>query len=183
MKKYLAVMVMAAMVFMAASAWAACTQAIPTQAKALMLEGAFQKSHTYKIAYYTDTATWSASTTAYSATNEVSGTNYTAGGFTLASNVVAQSGTTAFLDFADNVQSTITFTTASTCAMIYDSSLNNSSCTANITPWNCCTGNGTGTCTNSALWIGTFSSVQPNAGTLTATFPTPDSSNAIVRIQ
>jgi hypothetical protein len=184
MKKILAVMLMAVMVLMASvSAQAACTGAIPTQAKALMLEGAFTKAHTYKLAFYTDSATWSATTTAYSATNEVSGTNYSAGGWTLDSLSVTTSGTTAFMDFADEVNNTVTFTAASTCAMIYDSSISNSTCSASGTPWTCCTGSGTGTCTNAAIWIGTFSAIQPSAGTVTATFPTPDASNAIIRVQ
>jgi hypothetical protein len=165
-----------------ASADAACTQAIPTQAKGLFLTGGMISTHTYKIAFYQTTATWDATTTAYSATNEITGTNYSAGGYSLAGFVVASSGTTAYVDFTDNVQNNITFNQASTCAVIYDSSLTNASCTGTNAPYFGCTGAGTGTVANAAIYVGTFTSVQPSAGTLTTTFPTPDSSNAILRI-
>ena len=56
---------------------------------------------TFKIALYTSSATLDASTTAYSATNEVSGTGYTAGGNTLTNIEPTSSGTTAYLDFSD----------------------------------------------------------------------------------
>lgn len=166
-----------------AAAQAACTGAIPTSAKANWLGGLFQKSDTYKIAFYTDTATWGASTAQYSATNEVSGTNYPAGGFTLDSIAISTSGTAGIIDFADEVNNTITFTAASTCAMIYDDTAADTSCTASGVPWACCTGSGTGTCANAVIWVGTFTSIQPTAGTLTVTFPTADGTNAIVQIR
>lgn len=162
---------------------AACTTAFPTQAKGLMLSGAFQKSHTYKAAFYTSTAAFDATTAAYTATNEVSGTGYTAGGFTLSGLTYGTSGTTQWIDFADLSASNVTFSAASTCVMIYDDTLANSSCTAAGAPYQCCTGSTTGTCTDAALYVGAISSTQPTAGTLTGTFPTPDATNAIVRIQ
>ena len=166
-----------------AVAQAACTGAIPTSAKANWLGGLFKKADTYKIAFYTDTATYSASTAQYSATNEVSGTNYSAGGFTLDNPAISVSGTAGIVDFDDEVNNTITFTSQSTCAMIYDSTASNSTCSASGTPYACCTGSTTGTCANAAIWIGTFSYIQPSAGTLTVTFPTADGTNAIVQLR
>jgi hypothetical protein len=56
----------------------------------------------FKLALYTSSATLDATTTAYSVTNEASGTGYSAGGGTLTVSAVPQaSGTTAILDFAD----------------------------------------------------------------------------------
>jgi len=59
------------------------TTAICNSFKQEILEGVHASADTYKIALYTDAATLGAATTAYSATNEVSGTGYTAGGETL----------------------------------------------------------------------------------------------------
>jgi hypothetical protein len=74
---------------------------------------------TFKIALYTSSATLNASTTAYSATNEVSGTGYTAGGETLTSIAPTSSGTTAYLDFSDVTWSASTITARG--ALIYNS--------------------------------------------------------------
>lgn len=75
---------------------------------------------TIKIALYTSSATLDASTTAYSATNEVSGTGYTAGGNTLASPVISLDGTTAIVDFADSTWAAATITARG--ALIYNAS-------------------------------------------------------------
>lgn len=66
--------------------------------------------NTFKIALYTSSATLGATTTVYAATNEVSGTNYTAGGNTLTAVSPTTSGTTAFVDFADTTWSSSTIT-------------------------------------------------------------------------
>jgi len=66
--------------------------------------------NTFKIALYTSAATLGATTTAYSATNEVTGTNYTAGGNTLTAVSPTTSGTTAYVDFADTTWSSSTIT-------------------------------------------------------------------------
>jgi hypothetical protein len=185
MKKILlifAAVILYALCSMPFAASAACTQAIPTQAKGLWLTSGMTSTHVYKIAFYQTAATWDATTNAYAATNEITGTNYSAGGYTLAGFVVATSGTTAYVDFTDNVQSNVTFNQASTCAVIYDSSMSNAWCTGANAPYFGCTGAGTGTIANAAIYVGTFTSVQPSAGTLTTTFPTPDASNAILRI-
>lgn len=65
---------------------------------------------TFKIALYTSSATLSAATTAYSATNEVSGTGYTAKGNTLTNVTPTTSGTSAITDFADTTWSSSTIT-------------------------------------------------------------------------
>ena len=56
---------------------------------------------TFKIALYTSSASLGAGTTAYSTSNEISGTGYTAAGAALTSVTPTTSGTTAFCDFAD----------------------------------------------------------------------------------
>ena len=56
---------------------------------------------TYKLALYTNSASFNASTTAYTTSNEVSGTGYSAGGGTLTRVDPTSSSTTAFTDFAD----------------------------------------------------------------------------------
>lgn len=75
---------------------------------------------TFKMALYTSSATLDASTTAYSATNEVSGTGYTAGGETLTTVTPTSDGTTAVVDFADVTWSSSTITARG--ALIYNSS-------------------------------------------------------------
>lgn len=57
--------------------------------------------HTFKLSLYDNNASFTAATTDYTATNEVSGTGYTAGGGTLTNITPTTSGTTAFIDFAD----------------------------------------------------------------------------------
>lgn len=80
--------------------------------------------HTFKIALYTSSATLDATTTAYSATNEVSSANYTAGGFTLTNVDPSTSGTTAMATFSANPSWTnVTFTTSQ--ALIYNSTQSN----------------------------------------------------------
>ena len=118
---------------------------------------------TFKIALYTSSATLDATTTAYSATNEVanSGT-YAAGGGTLTNVSPTTSGTTAFTDFDD-----ISFTSATINArgaLIY-----------NTTP--------THTYTNPSVAVLDFGGDKiSTAGTFTIQFPTADASNAIIRI-
>ena len=77
-----------------------------------------------KIALYTASASLNETTTAYSATNEVTGTGYVAGGVVMTGVTVSSSGYTAFVDFAD-----VVFGAAVTarCALIYNSSKANRS--------------------------------------------------------
>ena len=118
---------------------------------------------TFKLALYTNTASFTAATTAYTATNEVanSGT-YAAGGGTLTNVNPSASGTTALTDFAD-----LTFTSATITArgaLIY-----------NTTP--------THTYTNPTVVVLDFGADKTStAGDFQIVFPTADASNAIIRI-
>jgi hypothetical protein len=95
-----------------------------TSAKVGFLTGTYTPlADTMKIALYTNSATLDATTTAYSATNEVVGTGYTAGGNTLTGNAISSGGTTAWLTFSDSAWTTATITARG--ALIYDSSQSN----------------------------------------------------------
>ena len=79
---------------------------------------------TFNIALYTSSATLGAATTVYATTNEVSGTNYSAGGQALAiAQVPTLAGTTATIDFTDEVFSNVTITARG--ALIYNASVSN----------------------------------------------------------
>lgn len=142
----------------------AISQAMCTSFKVGLLDGDFDfgtgTAQTFKIALYTSSATLGASTTAYSASNEVSGTGYSAGGQSLTiSQVPTSSGTTAFLDFADVTWSSATITARG--ALIY-------------------LANGT---TNPAVAVLDFGGDKTStAGDFTIQFPTADASSAILRI-
>ena len=118
---------------------------------------------TFKLALYTNSASFTAATTAYTATNEVGDSgSYAAGGGTLTRVNPTTSGTTAFTDFAD-----LTFTSATITArgaLIYNS-----------TP--------THTYTNPVAVVLDFGSDKTStAGDFQIVFPTADASNAIIRI-
>lgn len=120
---------------------------------------------TFKIALYTNSASFDASTTAYTATNEVSGTGYTAGGETLTNVDPTSSGTTAFTDFADETWTTATITARG--ALIYNTTPNTTSISV----------------TNPTVVVLDFGSDKSStAGDFTIVFPTADASNAIIRI-
>ena len=142
----------------------AITQAMATSFKVDILDGTFDFSsgtaQTFKIALFTNAATLDAATTAYSTSNEVTGTGYTAGGNTLTISAnPASSGTTAFLDFADTTWSSATITARG--ALIY-------------------LANGG---TNPAVAVLDFGSDKTStAGDFTIVFPAADASNAIIRI-
>jgi hypothetical protein len=78
---------------------------------------------TFKIALYTSAATLDAYTTAYTTSNEASGTGYTAGGNILTGTTVSLSGTTAYVSFSNTTWSTTTIATRG--ALIYNSSKSN----------------------------------------------------------
>ena len=140
----------------------AITQALCTSFKQELMEGVHDfTSHTFKIALYTSSATLSAATTAYSATNEVSGTGYTAGGETLTvtGGAVSISGTTAFIDFSDVSWASATITARG--ALIYNDTVAGDPAVA-------------------VLDFGADRTAT--SGTFTVQFPTADASNAIVRI-
>ena len=114
---------------------------------------------TFKIALFTSSATLDATTTAYSVTNEVSGTGYSAGGNTLSISQVPQaSSTTAILDFDNTTWSAATITANG--ALIYNST-NSDTAVA-------------------VLYFG--GDKTSTAGDFTVVFPAFDASNAIIRI-
>jgi len=145
----------------------AITSAICTSFKKELLERKHDfnttSGHTFKIALYTSSATLGASTTDYSATNEVVGTGYTAGGTALTNIDPATSGTTAFIDFADATWPSATITAAG--ALIYNT-----------------TSDG-GTGTTDAVAVISFGGDKTSTnGDFVVQFPVADASNAIVRI-
>jgi hypothetical protein len=101
------------------------TQAVCLSYKKEILNGIHVLADTYKIALYTSAATLGASTTAYSATNEVaSGGGYTTGGATLTTPAITDDGGKAILSFDTPIlwdPSTIT----ARGALIYNSSKSN----------------------------------------------------------
>lgn len=101
----------------------AITTTLCNSYKQEVLEGVHSSSDTYKLALYTDAATLDATTTAYSATNEVSGTGYTAGGVELSGFTSGLSGSTAYVTFTDPAISSATIT-ARGC-LVYNSSKSN----------------------------------------------------------
>jgi len=74
--------------------------------------------NTFKLALYTNSASFTAATTAYTTANEITGTGYSAGGGTLTNVTPTSGGTTAFTDFADLTFGTATITARG--AMIYN---------------------------------------------------------------
>lgn len=78
---------------------------------------------TFKIALYTNSASFDATTVAYTTSNEVVGTGYTAGGNTLINITPVSSSTTAFADFEDSIWTAATITARG--AMIYNTSSGN----------------------------------------------------------
>jgi hypothetical protein len=140
-----------------------------TSFKKQLLEGVhdFRSSggDSFYIALYTDSASFTAATTAYTATDEItntSGSAYVAGGGLLSNVNPSSSGTTALTDFADETWSSASFTARG--AMIYNS-----------TPAH--------TYTNPSVVILDFGSDKTaSAGDFTVVFPTADASNAIIRI-
>ena len=145
------------------------TQSLVTSFKVEILDGIHNfgtgvvrgstAADTFKIALYTASATLDSTTTAYSATNEVVGTGYVAGGNTLViSQVPTFTGTTAFLDFSDSSWTNSTITARG--ALIYNS-----------------------TQSNKAVAVLDFGGDKvTTAQTFTVVFPSSTSSTAIVRI-
>jgi len=140
----------------------AITQAMCTSFKQELLTGTHDFTNstgdTFKIALYTSSATLGATTTAYSSSDEVSGTGYTAEGNTLTSITPATSGTTAYCDFSDTTWSSATVTANG--ALIYNSSKS-----------------------NKAVAVLAFGGDKTSTnGDFTIQFPTADASSAIIRI-
>lgn len=101
----------------------AITAAITNAYKADIQEGVHAPGDDYKIALYSAAATLNASTAAYTATNEVSGTGYTAGGRSLTGRTPGASGNVAWVDFADPSWAGATITARG--ALIYNASKSN----------------------------------------------------------
>jgi hypothetical protein len=117
---------------------------------------------TFKMALYLATATVDSTTTAYSATNEASGTNYTAGGATV-TNATAPttSGTGALWTPSANVSwANVTLSTAFNAALLYNSTASG----------------------KNAVSVHTFGSQTITAGTLTLIMPANTTGNALVQV-
>ena len=141
----------------------AITTALCTSFKQEILEAVHNFKNTggstFNLALYTSSASLGAGTTAYSTSNEVSGTNYTAKGASLTRVDPTPSGPTAFTDFADLTFSNATVTARG--ALIFNDS-------ASGDPAVC------------ALDFG--GDKTSTAGDFTIQFPAADASNAIIRI-
>ena len=121
---------------------------------------------TLKAALYLTTATVNAATTAYSASNEVSGTGYAAGGVTVtnatapnSTNTTATAGVAFFTPSASITYTTVTLSTAFDAVLIYNS-----------------------TQSNKAISVHTFGSQTVTAGTFTLTMPSNTTSTALIRL-
>jgi hypothetical protein len=121
---------------------------------------------TFKAALYLTSATVNASTTAYSSTNEVTGTGYTAGGVTvtnatapIATNSSATAGVAYWTPSASITYTTVTLSTAFDAVLIYNSSQS-----------------------NKAVSVHTFGSQTITAGTFTLTMPSNTTTTALLRL-
>jgi hypothetical protein len=121
---------------------------------------------TFKAALYLTSATIDASTTVYSATGEVSGTGYSAGGVTvtnatapIATNTSTTAGVAYWTPSASISYTTVTLTTAFDAVLIYNS-----------------------TQSNKAVSVHTFGSQTITAGTFTLTMPSNTTSTALLRL-
>jgi hypothetical protein len=121
----------------------------------------------FKLAMYNNTAAFTATTTTYTATNEVAASgSYAAGGGALTNITAVNSGTTAFTDFAD-----LTFTLATITAfgaLIYNTTPNTASSAGLTNP--------------TVVVLDFGGSKTSTAGDFTIVFPTADATNAIIRI-
>ena len=141
----------------------AITQAMCTSFKKELLEAKHNflasGGNTFKLALYTSSATMSAATTAFTTTNQASGTNYTSGGAALTNVNPTTSSTTAFTEFYD-----LTFVTATVTArgfMIYNDSASG----------------------DPAVAVFDFGGDKTStAGSFTIQFPAASSSAAVIRI-
>ena len=121
---------------------------------------------TLKAALYLASATVNASTTAYSASNEVSGTGYSAGGVTVtnataptSTNASATAGVAFFTPSASITYTTVTLATAFDAVLLYNS-----------------------TQSNKAISVHTFGSQTITAGTFTLTMPSNTTTTALIRL-
>ena len=115
--------------------------------------------NTFMLALYTNSSSFTAATTAYTSTNEVSGTNYTAKGNSLTRVDPTTSSTTALTDFSDTTWSSATIT-ARGALLFNDSASGDPAC----------------------LVLDFGADKASTAGDFTVQFPAADASNAIIRI-
>jgi len=122
--------------------------------------------NTFKAALYLASATMNASTTAYTSTGEVTGTNYTAGGVTItngtspqSTNTSATAGVAYWTPSASITYTNVTLSTAFDAVLIYNS-----------------------TNSNRAVSVHTFGSQTVAAGTFTLTMPSNTTSTALLRL-
>lgn len=116
--------------------------------------------NTFKLALYNNSASFTAATTAYTATNEVSASgSYAAGGGALTNVTPSSTGTTAFTDFAD-----LSFTAAT------------------ITAYGALIYNDTAAGDPSVCVLDFGGAKTSTSGTFTIIFPTNDATSAIIRI-
>jgi hypothetical protein len=140
----------------------AISQAMCTSFKQELLVGTHNftasSGNTFKLALYTSSASLGAGTTAYTSSNEASGTNYSATGSALTSVTPTTSGTTAICDFSDLTFSNVSITARG--ALIYND-----------------------TQSDKAVCVLDFGADKTaSSGDFTIVFPTADASNAIIRI-
>jgi hypothetical protein len=148
------------------------TQAMATSFKGELLNAyhnfsAANPAHTlnvadaFKAALYLASATMNATATAYTPTNEVSGTNYSAGGVTTGAwNAPTTSGTTGYTTPTGNITyTTVTLTTAFDAVLIYNNTQG-----------------------NRAVSVHTFGSQTVTAGTFTLTMPVNAAATALIRL-
>lgn len=113
--------------------------------------------YTYKIALYNANANLDANTTAYTTSNEATGTGYTAGGETLVVIPPTSQNTTAYISFQNAVWTSASFTVRG--ALIYNST------------------------TSAAVAVLNFGSDKTVTNqTFTVTFPTATADTAVIRI-
>jgi len=139
----------------------AISQAMCTSFKVELMKGTHNFTNggnSFKLALYTSSASLGATTTAYTSSNEASGTNYTATGAALTNVTPVSSGTTAIADFADLTFSNVTIT-ARGCLIYNDTNSDKSVAVLDFG------GDKTST-----------------AGDFTIQFPAADASNAIIRL-
>jgi hypothetical protein len=146
------------------------TQAMCTSFMEELMEGIHNfttgTGNTFKAALYLASATYNASTTAYSTTGEVTGAGYTPGGVNvtngtspLATNTSVTAGTAYWTPSASITYTGVTLTTAFDAVLIYNSSSS-----------------------NRAVSVHTFGSQTITAGTFTLTMPSNTTSTALIRL-
>lgn len=121
---------------------------------------------TFYAALYLASATVNASTTVYSSTGEVTGTNYTAGGVAVtngtapnSTNTSATAGVAFWTPSAPITYTNVTLSTAFDAVLIYNSSKS-----------------------DTAVSVHTFGSQTVTAGTFTLTMPSNTTSTALIRL-